>query len=361
MFELIWKKIIRREPYSLWDIPAFLLWLCSFPYRLGAKLHRLFAGTPEKISAPVLSIGNITVGGTGKTPLVAFIARDLINDGFRVGIVSSGYGRIDETAFLAPGYQVRDMSVSTTGDEIMLLAGMLPDAVFSVNRFKTQAARTLADSGRVDLIIVDDGFQHHKLSRDIDVVAYDAGLKRRLLKPFPYGMLREPRSALRRADVIIITRAKFALDINAIRRDLKKISPRAKIFHAGFVAENLVGAEQTLSVKYAEDKSVFLFAGIGNFRSLERQVSALSGDLDFALEFSDHQVYEQTDLKRIKRLADKYDSDLILTTHKDWVKLGNFDFGREIYYLDLTVDLDPGEEKLLEHIKNTLHLPGGEN
>ncbi len=356
MLEQIWKKIIRREPYGPLDLPAFLLWLCSFAYRLGARLHQAFAGNPEKVSVPVLSVGNITVGGTGKTPLVAFIARDLMNDGFRVGIVSSGYGRVEDETFVAPGYQVRDMSVSVTGDEIMLLAGMLPDAVFSVDLTKLQAARALADSGKVDLLIVDDGFQHYKLARDIDLVAYDAGLKKRFLKPFPYGMLREPRRALGRADVIIITRAKFALDINAIRRDIRKVSPGAQIFHAGFVAENLVGAEQTLSVKYAEDKSVFLFAGIGNFRSLERQVSAISADLDHALEFSDHQIYGRADLERIKQLADKYDSDFILTTHKDWVKLGDFDFGREIYYLDLTVDLDPGEEKLLEYIKKTLHL-----
>ena len=356
MVERIWKKIIRREPYTLWDIPAFLLWLISFPYRLGAWIHRQTAGEPEKVSAPLISIGNITVGGTGKTPLVAFIARDLTNDGHRVGIVSSGYGRTDETAVMAPGYQVRDMGVSITGDEIMLLSGMLPEAVFSIDRSKTQAARTLADSGQVDLIIVDDGFQHYKLARDIDLVAYDAGIKRRYLKPFPYGMLREPRSALARADVIIITRAKFALDINAIKKDLRKINPEAKIFHAGFEAESIVGADQSLSIKYIEDKSVFLFAGVGNFRSLERQVSAFSGDLDYALEFSDHQNYQPADLELIKRLADKYDSDLILTTHKDWVKLGDFDFGREIYYLDLRVDLDPGEEKLLEYLTATLHL-----
>jgi len=356
MFERIWKNIIRREPYSLWDIPAFFLWLVSFIYRLGVRIHRLAVGAPEKASVPVLSIGNITVGGTGKTPLVAFIARDLINEGIRVGVVSSGYGRVDDTAFMAPGYQVRDMSVNVTGDEIMLLSGMLPEAVFSIDRVKARAARTLADSGQVDVMIVDDGFQHYKLARDVDLVTYDAGLKRRLLKPFPYGVLREPKTALARADVIIITRAKFALDINAIKRDLRRLNPKAKLFHAGFVAENLIGAEQTLSIKYIEDKSVFLFAGIGNFRSLERQVSAISGDLDYALEFSDHQVYERADLERIKRMADKHDSDLILTTHKDWVKLGSFDFGRETYYLDMTVDLDPGEEKLIEYLTETLHL-----
>lgn len=340
----------------MWDIPAFLLWLISFPYRLGALIHRRSAGEPEKVSVPVLSVGNITVGGTGKTPLVAFISRDLIDAGYRVGIVSSGYGRPEESSFVAPGYQVKDMTVAVTGDEIMELAALLPEAIFSIDRSKTEAAKALADTGEVDLIIVDDGFQHYKLAREVDLVTYDAGLKKRLLKRFPYGVLREPRRALGRANVIVITRARFALDINAIRRELRKINPKAKIFHAGFVAENIIGADQTLSIKYIEDKSVFLFAGIGNFNSFERQVSALSGDLDYALEFSDHQVYDRADLMRIKRLAEKYDSDVILTTHKDWVKLRGFDFDREIYYLDLAVDLDPGEEKLHELLTETLHL-----
>ena len=100
---------------------------------------------------------------------------------------------------------------------------------------------------------------------------------------------------------------------------------------------------------------------MGNFRSLKRQVTALAGDLDHALELSDHQTYGPALLRRIRRLADRYDSDLILTTGKDWVKLHGFDFGRETYYLDLSVDLDPGEERLLAYIREKLGLPGLES
>ena len=129
----------------------------------------------------------------------------------------------------------------------------------------------------LDVIIVDDGFQHFALARDIDLIAYDAGLKKRMLKPFPYGMLREPLGALKRAQVIIVTRAKFATDLNAIKRRLRRINPDAKLFHASFQARNIVGRDRSHSIKYLEDKAVFLFAGVGNFRALERQVSALAG------------------------------------------------------------------------------------
>jgi tetraacyldisaccharide 4'-kinase len=356
MLERIWKKIIRREPYTFWDLPAFLLWLISFVYRAVFRLRRAISGAPTKVPVPVVSVGNITVGGSGKTPLVDCLAKDLITAGIRVGIVSSGYRRRDDAPFLLPGYKVRELDVAQTGDEIMLLADKLPEARFSVHRLKVEGARRLADSGEVDVIIVDDGFQHLRLARDIDLVAYDAALESRLLKPFPYGMLREPKTALARANIIVITRAKLAVDINAIKRTLRKLSPNASLYHAAFHSNNIIGRDRRLSVKYLDDKSVFLFAGVGNFRALERQVSALSADLDYALELSDHERYDQPLLEKIKRQADHYDSDLVLTTFKDWVKIGDFDFGREFYYLDLAVDLDPGEEKLLAEIISRLGL-----
>ncbi len=360
MLERIWKKILRRRWLSLWAIPAVLLWLSSFVYRLIARIHRAVAPVPTRVDVPVISVGNITVGGSGKTPLVGFMAADLLRAGVRVGVVSSAYGRRVESSFIAPGYKVEQMDVVETGDEVMLLAHALPEAVFSVDRVKTRAAEALARSSLVDVIIVDDGFQHFGLARDIDIVAWDAGLKRRMLKAFPYGVLREPISALSRADVIIITRVKFARDISAIKRRLARVNPDALIYQAGFGPHRLVGRGETLPVKYMEDKSVFLFAGVGNFRALERQVAALAGDLDFAMELSDHQVYDEVLLEKIKAAADHYDSDMIITTAKDWVKLVGFDFGRETYYLELEVDLDPGEERLLAYFYERLGLPGKE-
>jgi tetraacyldisaccharide 4'-kinase len=118
----------------------------------------------------------------------------------------------------------------------------------------------------------------------------------------------------------------------------------------------LVGHQSRYPVKYLEDKSLFLFAGIGNFKVFRKQVATLSAQVDCALEFSDHQVYDTKILTRIRQQAAKLNSDVILTTGKDWVKLGDFDFGRETYYLDQNVDLDPGEEKLIRLVEDRLHL-----
>ena len=354
--ERLWKRILYREPYTLWDIPAFFLWVASLLYRVGAALHQRLSGPPTAVGKPVISVGNLSVGGAGKTPLVGMLAARLLDAGLRVGVVSSGYGRQSDEPVLEPGYRVQRMDTGRVGDEVRLLAERLPEAVFAVDASKTAAARRLADRDDVDVIIVDDGFQHRRLRRDLDIVAYDAAVKRRVLKLFPYGILREPLSALKRADIIVVTRARFATDIKELLKRLARINPLASLYTAQFVPEALVGRDRSLPVKYLEDKSVFLFAGVGNFLSLRRQVAALAGDLDGWLELSDHQVYDTALLEHIKRLADRYDSDVIVTTAKDWVKLGDFDFGREIYYLDISVDLDPGEEKLTAQVLQRLNL-----
>jgi tetraacyldisaccharide 4'-kinase len=356
MLERWWKKILRRKPHSLWSIPAGFLWLVSLVYRLGLVLKKRFTSDQIKVTVPVLSVGNITVGGSGKTPIVARLAEKLLADGIRVGVVASGYGRLDPISFVAPGHSVQTMDVAHTGDEVMLLAQQLPNAVFAVDKSKGQAAQKLAEGGQVDVIIVDDGFQHFKLARDLDLVTYDTGLDSRLLKPFPYGLLRESRSALVRADIIFLTRAESAPDADAIKQELRSLSPRASLYRAGFRATEIVGCDRRLPVTYLADKSVLLFAGIGNFEVLKQQVAALSGHLDCALEYSDHQRYDRSLLEQIKQNADRHDSDLVLTTRKDWVKVRNFDFDREFYYLDRLVDFDPGEETLLAEVRTRINL-----
>ena len=356
MLERTWKKIIRRKRFSLLALPALLLWLGSFVYRMLFSLKKTFTKQTVKTKTPLVSIGNISVGGTGKTPIAAFLASFLENEGLRVGIVSSGYGRTSDASFIKPGYQVTQLEPSEAGDEVMHLAGMLPNVIFSVAEIKAEAAMSLDRSNEVDLIIVDDGYQHFALHRDIDIVTYDAGLKSRSLKMFPNGVLREPYTALARADVIIITRSEFARDITKLKKKIEKYNKTAELYHARFITTEILGDNQTIPVKYLEDKNVFLFAGIGNFRMLKKQVTALCADLDYAYELSDHQKDDKKLLEKIKPLADEHDSDLILTTGKDRVKIGDFDFGREFYYLNQTIDLDPGEDKLIRYIQDRLHL-----
>ena len=359
MFETVWKKILHRRPLSFWGLAVIILWPVSVIYRVVVSIYRRwYSGEKVKVSCPVIAVGSVSVGGSGKTPLVMLLASFLNDEGFKVGIVSSGYGRRSHESIIAPGYKIQDMPVPDVGDEVKLLSQNLPEVIFSIADIKAEAAKNLTEREKIDIVIVDDGFQHFRLHRDLDVITFDAAVKRRLYRMFPLGVLREPLSSLSRADLLVITRCSFARDINRLQESLRKYNNKAPFYRARFSVGELVSPDRNLPSKYLEDKSVFLFAGIGNFRPLKKQVSALSADLDYALELSDHQVYDDSVLNHIKNLADRYDSDVILTTAKDWVKLGSFDFGREIYYLAQTIDLDPGEEKLIEYLKDKLDLHG---
>jgi len=144
MFEQLWKKIVRRNPYSIWDIPALVLWLVSFPYRWVVRYRRATSSPTVTLDIPVISVGSVTVGGSGKTPLVAFLAHDLMEQGISVGIVSSGYRRTGTGSFVRNGHEVRQLDVADTGDEVMLLSHLVPEALFSVHETKSEAARLLA-------------------------------------------------------------------------------------------------------------------------------------------------------------------------------------------------------------------------
>ena len=345
---------------SLLVIPAFLLWIVSLFFRVGMAISMATRGKSVKLRVPVISIGNLSVGGTGKTPIIATLAQFLLEEGVKVGIVSSAYGRTNEISFVKEARHVAEMSVDDTGDEVKMLAELLPQAIISVDNSKTKAAQNAQDSGyQLDLLLVDDGFQHLRLGRDVDIVTYDGAIKAKNLKLFPYGVLREPLSALKRAEVIIITRANFARDIGKLSNRLQQIAPEARIYTANFKPKEIVGHDQKLPVKYLEDKAVLAFAGIGNFRAFEKQVRTLTSNLDFALEFSDHQRYSEKEIDKIKSLSERFGSDILLTTAKDWVKIRDFDFGREIYYLTQEVDMDPGEEKLVKYLLS--FVKSGEN
>jgi len=247
-------------------LPALLLWLASLVYRCIFYYIRRSSKPTIALKVPVLSIGNITVGGTGKTPLVSFITGALLNERLRIGIVSSGYGRSSDRAIIGQGYKIADRPASEIGDEVKFLATLHPEAFFSIDRSKAKAALALAEGHDLDLVIVDDGFQHYALKRDIEIVSYDAAVEARFLKAFPYGILREPISALGRADLIIITRSNFARDISLLRERLSKQAKLADIYTAQFLTGELVGHDRAMQVKYVEDKSVFLFCRRGELQ-----------------------------------------------------------------------------------------------
>lgn len=356
MRETLWKATLRSQGLSLWFLPKVLFWLLSLGYSLGARINRVWPRSKVKVGVPVISIGNITVGGSGKTPLVIAIADALQRNGIRVGIVARGYGRSSDEPVVGVGCELTKLAAEKIGDEVLLMAEKLPNVTFAVCDIKAVAAMKLVEATSVDLVIVDDGFQHYRLHRDLEIVAVDATIPSRWLHPLPYGVLREPLSAWRLADLVVMTRVNLAADPNETRTLIDTYSPSAVRFEARFVSTLLVGSGQSRRIEYLKDKRVMLFAGIGNFKALEDQVSKISGTLVSALELSDHQVYDEATVGPLHEAIAQNVPEVVLTTAKDWVKLRDFDFGPEFYYLDLQLEFVPALTELTSCIVDRLGL-----
>lgn len=271
------------------------------------------------VGIPVISVGNIVAGGTGKTPMIVWLAQELAARGRRPGIVSRGYK--------APKGPRADADGEGNGnDEARMLEDMLPGVRHVQNRDRVAAARSLVDVG-VDVVLVDDGFQHRRLARDVDIVLVDA------LRPFglpaprgggdpiqaflPRGLMREPLVALQRANIIVLTRVDTisgeALD--RLEAQLLLVAPGVPIVHSQHRPTHLRRGGEQLSMAVLRGTEVDLFSGIGNPGAFERTVHDLGGKVVSHRAFEDHHAFSSEDLAGlgIDRPA--------LTTAKDAARL----------------------------------------
>jgi tetraacyldisaccharide 4'-kinase len=300
----------------------------GFGFWLG--LYKMGILKQKKLPIFVISVGNIVVGGAGKTPMAIYLAMLLKEMGKQVVVVSRGYqGKYKESAVIVCDGDQIFSSGEDSGDEPYMMAKRRAfPVVIGKDRFK--AGMKAMDAFNPDVIILDDGFQHLKLKRDLDLLLLDYtnpfGNKRLL----PAGRLREAfRSSGQRADALIFTRSrKIAEDGDGIT---KKISahypdcPRFKTFHQPFIFKHIVHTTDLKStitnVKRLKGKSAVLFSGIAKNVSFLSSMTKLGVNVLDHLEFKDHYRYKELDILRIMALAQKKGADLILTTEKDWAKL----------------------------------------
>lgn len=281
------------------------------PYRLGvAARNRAFDRGWKRVGragVPVISIGNLTLGGTGKTPMVEYVARWGRSRGLRVAILSRGYGQ-DEGL----------------NDEGRVLEENLPDVPHLQGRDRESLARIAVEELESELLVLDDGFQHRRLARDLDVVLLDALDPFGLGRIFPRGLLREPVGSLRRAGVVVLSRGDLipAADRATIRRRAERAAgPLAWALarHAplGLLAEG--GPEEPLSSLAGRPAAAF--CGIGNPEGFRRTLEGLGVTIAGFRIFPDHHNYTLTDVADLSAWSRGLGAELALTTQKDSVKL----------------------------------------
>jgi tetraacyldisaccharide 4'-kinase len=270
---------------------------------------------------PVVSVGNLTFGGTGKTPTVVSLVRDLVRRGRRPAVLSRGYGRRGDDQVVVVGPTPRH-SVREIGDEPFELARRLPGVPIVVDADRSRGGEAALELG-VDLLVLDDGFQHLRLARDLDVVLIDAGDPWGGGRLPPRGRLREPVTALRRADAVVLTKLPeaWAAPAEALGEAVRAVAPDLPVLAARLQLRRLRELDGEWAAATAlRGRRIFAFAGIGRPSGLVESLAHAGAEVVATRWFADHHVYDAADLAEVIEAASQADA-VPLTTFKDAVKL----------------------------------------
>jgi tetraacyldisaccharide 4'-kinase len=317
----------------------------------------------RRAGVPVISLGNITTGGTGKTPMAAWLANWLLAQGRRPGLLSRGYRSLRVGNECGDdGSQSSSLSSSSSGnDEKRVLDRLCPGVPHLQQRDRVDSARRLVGGFGCDVLILDDGFQHRRLHRDLDLVLVDA------LQPWgfghvlPRGLLREPLSGLRRAGVVLITRSdQCALDEKQrLIAKLNEIRGTAECVEVAFTPRRLVGLDgaiEPLETANAGGAKALAFCGIGNPGGFRQTLASLNINIPNELRvFPDHHHYRAAELHDLAVAARVTDAEIVLTTLKDLVKIPrDLWTGPPLFAVEIGVEFPTGGDLLLNRLQRVI-------
>jgi tetraacyldisaccharide 4'-kinase len=334
-----YRALIRGERRGLWPgLQRGGLRLASVPYGWAARLRNWLYDRGWKpgvcVPVPVVSVGNLTLGGTGKTPCVEYVARHYRERDLRVAILSRGYG-----------------SQGGVNDEALVLEQNLPDVPHLQGADRAVLARAAVEELESEVLVLDDGFQHRRLARDLDLVLVDATDPWGQGRLFPRGLLREPRSGLRRAGVVVLTRCDQvdAEDRQRLRETAARLAPDAPVVettHRPLALVNGDGAEESLDL--LAGRSAAAFCGIGNPEAFRQTLLGLGAPLSAFRTFPDHHPYTRADVEDLRAWARQQPAEaVVLTTQKDLVKLRLTQLGgRPLWALRIGLRVETGRESL---------------
>jgi len=326
---------------------SIIIRLRNFLYSKGLlRTHR--------VNVPVISVGNITTGGTGKTPFVIWLCRFLQNRNVACAILTRGYKTHAEKRVSS----IQDRASRT--DEPAIFAESCPEAKVIVNPDRVAGAAEGVNRFGAKALIMDDGFQHRRLARDADIVTIDAMRPFGYGKMLPGGLLREPVTGLKRANAVVITRCDQIAEAELVQlgERLRLINPNmviARSVHAPICAKSIDNKE--MSLEELKGKKVFAFCGIGNPDAFLGTIRQLGADVIGSQIYDDHYYYAENDMGDIYAQAERLNADLILTTQKDWNKIALPALAKEdiaFAYLAIELKFVSGEDKITRLIEDVL-------
>ena len=332
-----WLATLQRSLLQLGTVPYATV-IAGRNWLFDRHIKRSYA-----VSVPVISVGNITVGGTGKTPMVSWLAQWLAEQNLRVTLISRGYGSDAEKP----------------NDEALELEQRLPGVPHLLNPNRIKAARRAVEELESQIIVLDDAFQHRRIARDLDLVLVDA------TNPFGYGhllprgTLREPVAALRRADMIAVTRVDLVQEdvLEKLERQLAGYAPQVPRFRVAYQPQHLLNAsQQELGLSDLAGRSVAAFCGVGNPQAFRRTLEGCQCEVVDFRAFPDHYPFGPQGIASLTRwLRHLHGIDTVICTHKDLVKI-SLDQLEEIPLWALTVqpEITSGQPALEERLRKLI-------
>ncbi|MFH1701003.1 MAG: tetraacyldisaccharide 4'-kinase [Candidatus Zixiibacteriota bacterium] len=332
-------------------------------FRIIAPIYQLFSRMnlrnrknrcSREWNARVISVGNISVGGTGKTPIVIWLARYFLEQEKKVAIVHSGYGRSSNNCIVVEPGKFNGLNYKDVGDEVSMMAQQLSNAGFAVGRDKKKMVKLIDEKLSPEIILIDDGYQRLDIQKDIDLAILPAEVfnkdsenEKKNWRMFPVGKLREPLDSISRADAIMfIQSGKEEIDNSSqLYRNFNAMAP-CMIWKYSW--DGVMLGNQKLPVSGLKNHKPFLFAGIGSFSRLQDMLKESGIDLAGSYSFGDHYDYDKSDFAHLRVLSDNCGADCYLTTAKDMVKLPQEGLDMPIYSLSLKVE--PFDEEVLSKI-----------
>jgi tetraacyldisaccharide 4'-kinase len=350
--------ISSKRPLHLMPVYGLLRLVAVF-YALGqrvrAGLYRQGIFKTRRLDCRVISIGNLTLGGTGKTPMVMMVADTLRRQGFKPAILSRGYGgQSGEFVNVVNDGQQTLLSPEMAGDEPVMMAQRLKDIPVLTGRIRYETGKYAIEQFGIDVLILDDGYQHLPLHRDLNILLCDATRPFGNGVVFPAGELREPLSAMDRADVICLTRCREDSQTDRIDGCNRKQVP---VIQTGLRVQSVIelSSGKEIGMEAVQHHPAAAFCGIAHHLDFFRTLEQVPVQIVNQNHFPDHHDYSTDDLKTIENRAKQAGAKLIVTTEKDAVKLKGHAFGLPVYAVRIALEILEGQEEW----DRLLLLPGG--
>ncbi|MBA3035571.1 MAG: tetraacyldisaccharide 4'-kinase [Desulfobacterium sp.] len=347
------RKKIEAVMYSGGESQLFLLESLLFVFsvlygilvKIRCALYSKGIFKQKRLPCKVISVGNVTVGGTGKTPMTIYLAKLLVGYGYKVAVVSRGYrGKFEKKGGIVSNGKEMLMGPELSGDEPFMMAARLENIPVVVGQNRYESGWMAIKNFDIDIILLDDGFQHIKLFRDIDILLLDHSRPFGNFHLIPRGILREPAASAKRADTFILTRS--SSDNSKVLNLLNNISKSQAIFetynsyyffNAGKESNadwvSIFGNELSKDYDRMAGKKVVAFSGIAVNEHFRKTIEEFKCELVNFYGFPDHYYYSADDIEKISQSAKKQDAQFIITTEKDFARMG----GKYKFPVDLIV------------------------